>query len=94
MPVKNVFKEFRRDTQEVIEKLVMHDWERMLLSRLVEDPEQKRRIKNELICNFNMLNEIYILIRSHSKHYPFLSPVEVSAFLCEKLGFNKSKDFV
>eukprot|EP00353_Schmidingerella_taraikaensis_P001898 CAMPEP_0185598444 /NCGR_PEP_ID=MMETSP0434-20130131/81997_1 /TAXON_ID=626734 ORGANISM="Favella taraikaensis, Strain Fe Narragansett Bay" /NCGR_SAMPLE_ID=MMETSP0434 /ASSEMBLY_ACC=CAM_ASM_000379 /LENGTH=166 /DNA_ID=CAMNT_0028227427 /DNA_START=1548 /DNA_END=2048 /DNA_ORIENTATION=- len=64
-----------------------HDWDRMLVSRIVTDPEQQRRIKNELICNCQMLSEIYIYLRSKSKTFPYLDPKDVARFFIEKLDF-------
>ena len=89
VPVQHVFEDFRHDTPYIIDKLVQADWERIVIQRFVENFEQQRKIKNNLTCNFIMLNEIYIYLRSISKSYPYLKPNNVSDFFIEKLGYTK-----
>lgn len=40
--------------------MFQHDWDKMLISRVVEEEEQLRRIKNEIVNNLTMFKEIYI----------------------------------
>lgn len=35
-PVKHVFEDFRK-IEEIIEKLVQHDWDRMIINRVVPE---------------------------------------------------------
>ena len=66
----------------------MHDWDRLVISRFVTDAEQQRSIKNEIICNFVMLNELYIYLRSLSwATHPYLRPEIASDFFVMHLGF-------
>lgn len=39
IPVKHVFKDYRYDTPDVVEKLVVHDWACMIVCRYVTDAE-------------------------------------------------------
>ena len=44
-PVKHVFEDFTK-IENIMDKIVEHDWDRMLVHRIVQDTEQLRRIKN------------------------------------------------
>jgi len=65
----------------------------MFISRIVEDEEQVRRIRIELVCNLTMLSEIYVYLRSRSKYYPYLNFVDIQRFFLTDLGAG-SKDML
>ena len=89
-----MFKEFTGDSPEMTEAIVSHDWDRMLVHRVVKNDEQARRIKIDTIVNLTMLNEIYITLRSKSKFYPYLSPKDVEAFFAKDLGVERRNDMI
>ena len=85
--MKHVFEDFRK-IEEIIEKLVQHDWDRMNINRVVPDFEQLKKIKAEVTVNCQMLTEIYMYLRGKSKNYPFLDPKDVHRFFIDKLDFS------
>ena len=60
--VKHVFTEWKEDSPEVLSQVFKHDWEKMLIGRLVEDEEQLKRLKNEIQNNLIMFKEIYVYL--------------------------------
>lgn len=68
--MKNVFSKFMEDTPDTIERIVKHDWNLMLVSRVVEEEAQRNKIKNDLVVNMQMLKDIYHHLQSKSKTYP------------------------
>jgi len=54
-----VFSEWKEDDGEVLGQLFKHDWSHMLIKRLVDEEDQIRKIKNELLSNIYMIKEIY-----------------------------------
>ena len=83
-----MFKDWKEDNFDTIEKMIRHDWERTLIPRLVPDEEQQRRIKNEIVANMDMLKEIYVYLQSHSVQYPFVDATVVKSFLIDKILVN------
>ena len=50
-----------------------HDWDAMLIKRVVTDEEQLRRIKVEIQNNLIMFKDIYVYLQSKSSSYPYLN---------------------
>ena len=45
---KRVFTEWKEDSPEVLGQMFRHDWEAMLIKRIVTEEEQLRRIRSEI----------------------------------------------
>ena len=58
-PVQHVFKDWKEDGTEIIGQIQKHDWQKMVIEKLIEEEEQCKKIKNELLANLYMLKEIY-----------------------------------
>lgn len=56
---KPVFKEWKEDSPDVLAQVFKHDWDHMLITRIIDDEEQLRRIKFEIQNNLVMIKEIY-----------------------------------
>ena len=86
---KPVFKEWKEDSPDVLAQIFKHDWDKMLVGRIVEDEEQIRRIRMEIQNNLVMLKEIYCYLQSKSNTYPSVSDTCVKEVFIDALNFGK-----
>ena len=70
--VKPIFKEWKEDEAEVLGSIFKHDWTHMLISKLITDEDQQRRIKTEIQCNMHMIKEVYHYLQSTSPLAPWV----------------------
>jgi len=56
---KKVFNNWKEDTVDTVQNCLKHDWDKMLINRVVSDANELRKIKNELISNFALLKEVF-----------------------------------
>ena len=94
MPVKEVFKDWREDTAEVLEQLVKHDWQHMLIDKLVSDEVQRRRIKSVFIVNLQLIKDIYCYLQSKSRSYPYVEARDVHELFITEMGLGRNDRFV
>ena len=82
---KKVFREFKADTPEVMANIVKHDWDKMLIKKVIRDDEQIKKIKQEVTHQLPMLKDVYSFLQSKSKNYPWVSSVVMKSFFIDKL---------
>ena len=90
---KKMFDLWHEDSVATVQKVVKHDWDKLLVSRLVPDPEELRKIKNELICNFSMLKEVFHFLQSKSKSWPAVEVRQLIDLLVGKIGLGEKDHF-
>ena len=86
--VRHIFKEWKEDTADTMGQIFKHDWDRMLITRVLEDEEQLRRIKTEIVANMHMLKEIYVYLQSKSDLYPWIDEKVIKKFLIDELDLS------
>lgn len=68
----NYFREWKEDTIEITSAMFKHDWEHMMIQKMIEDPIELKKIRNEIVVNFKDFIEIYHYLQSRSKTYPWV----------------------
>ena len=58
-PANRVFKIWKEDTSDIIKNVMKHDWDLFLLTRVIPNENELRKIRNEIINNFYWLKEIF-----------------------------------
>ena len=67
-------------------KLFKHDWSNMLLTRLIGEEDQQRKIKHEMQANLHMLKEIYHHLQSLSPVAPWVEANTVRKVLVDEMN--------
>ena len=69
--------------------MIKHDWDKILINRVVPDHVEQRKIKNELISNFSMIKEIWHYLQARSKVFPFIDLVSLIDMFKNNFDFCK-----
>jgi len=69
--------------------MFQHDWDKMLINRVVTEEDQLRRIKNEIVNNLTMFKEIYIWLQSKSSTYPYVNDQVIKELFIDALKFGR-----
>ena len=88
--VKKVFKDWKEDEAEVLGQIFKHDWSHMLVSRLIENEEQQRKIKIEIQSNLYMLKEIYHNLQGLSPFSPWVDANTLRKMFIEEMNIGNS----
>ena len=66
-----------------------HDWEKMNIGRQLGSDE-RRRIKNDLIGNFELLKEVFHYLQGNSSdEYPYIDILSIKKLLIKRIGLDK-----
>ena len=93
-PAKKIFDTWKEDTVDTVQKVVKHDWEKMLISRIVPDHVELRKIKNEIISNFAMIKEVWHHLQSKSSVWPCIDVSGIMNMFTEHLGVGKDNRLI
>ncbi|CAD8053199.1 unnamed protein product [Paramecium primaurelia] len=64
----SLFKDWKRDNEELIEKCFISDWNQSRITKLIKDDNDRNACYNFLLSNYQQIKDTY-------KHYACLSPI-------------------
>ena len=84
---KPVFKNFVRDTPEIMAACMSNDSKCLNIQKICEYREEEERvIVKQIAINYQLIKDIYTLLQSRSRAYPFVDTFTFRQYFVRKLG--------